>query len=186
MGVDRDLADVTSEDSGEFFQSLNLKMKGDGFDWELLNVYGPAHDDRKRDFLEELQNKVQSAEHPVLLGGDFNLIRRIEEKSSSNVDLHMMDAFNNMINNTALRELQRSGNRYTWTNKQNPPIMCVLDRVLCSTSREDNFNLVSIFTAPRLGSNHNPSILDTDEVIGQQQHYFRFSSHWLNQHGFKD
>jgi len=129
---------------------------------------------------------VQSVEHPVLLGGDFNLVRRIEEKSSSNVDLHMMDAFNNMINNTALRELQRSRSRYTWTNKQNPPIMCVLDRVLCSTSWEDNFNLVSIFTAPRLGSDHNPLILDTDEVVGQQQHYFRFSSHWLNQQGFKD
>jgi len=58
-------------------------------------------------------------------GGDFNLVRKVEEKLTGNVDVHMMDAFNEMINTTSLRELHRSGSRYTWTNKQNPPIMCL-------------------------------------------------------------
>ena len=61
-------------------------------------------------------------------------MRRIEEKSNGNVNVQMMEAFNEMINNTALRELHRTRSRFTWTNKQNPPIMCVLDRVLVSNS----------------------------------------------------
>lgn len=186
MGVDKELAEVSSEDMGEFFQSSVLTMKADGFQWMLVNIYGPAHDDRKLEFIEELQSKVLSYSGPMLLGGDFNLVRRIEEKSSGNVDIPLMDAFNDMINNTSLRELQRSGSRYTWTNKQIPPIMCVLDRVLVSNSWEDKFNLVFVMTAPRLGSDHNPLLVDTGNNLTPQHFYFRFSAQWLNQQGFKD
>jgi hypothetical protein len=177
---------VSAEDKGEFFQSCTLTMKLDGFQWMLLNIYGPAHDDRKLEFLEEIQKKVLSSDLPMMLGGDFNLVRKVEEKSSGNVDAHLMEAFNDMINVTSLRELHRSGSRYTWTNKQNPPIMCVLDRVLVSNAWEDRYNLSTVVTAPRLGSDHNPLMLDTGDILSFQQHYFRFSAHWLNQGGFKE
>ena len=172
-------------DQGSFFQSYTLSMKKDGFKWMFLNIYGPAHDDRKLEFLEEIQNKVLSSDIPMILGGDFNLVRRVEEKSSRNVDTHLMEAFNDMINFTSLRELHRSGSRFTWTNKQIPPIMCVLDRVLVTNSWEDHFNLSSVVAAPRLGSDHNPLIMDTNEIVVTKNHYFRFSAHWLNQCGFK-
>jgi hypothetical protein len=55
-------------------------MKNDGFQWMLLNIYGLAHDDRKLEFLEEIQNKVLSSDIPMMLGGDFNLVRRVKEK----------------------------------------------------------------------------------------------------------
>jgi len=161
-------------------------MKKDGFKWMLLNIYGPAHDDRKLEFLEEIQEKVLSSDIPMILGGDFNLVRRVEEKSSRNVDTHLMEAFNDMINFTSLRELHRSGSRFTWTNKQIPPIMCVLDRVLVTNSWEDHFNLSSVVAAPRLGLDHNPLIMDTNEIVVTKNHYFRFSAHWLNQCDFKE
>jgi hypothetical protein len=113
MGVDKELASVTAEDAGNFYQSFNLTMKADGFQWSLFNIYGLAHDDRKLEFLEEIHAKVQSVEYPMLLGGDFNLVRKVEEKSNGNVDVHMMEAFNEMISNTALRELHRTGSRFT-------------------------------------------------------------------------
>ena len=72
-------------------------------------------------FSEEIQTKILATEIPIMLGGDFNLIRRIEEKSSGNVNVPLMDAFNEMIHTTGLRELHRSGSRYTWSNKQTPP-----------------------------------------------------------------
>lgn len=123
---------------------------------------------------------------PVMMRGGFNLVRKVEEKSSINVNVSLMDAFDDMINTTALRELQRSGGRYTWSNKQNPPIICVLDRVLISNSWEDKFNLASVFTAPRLGSDHNPLIVDTGEGLNLRQHCFKFNSQWLLQRGFYD
>jgi exonuclease III len=58
MGIDRDHATVLSEESGQFFQSCTIKMKSDGFQWSLFNVYGPAHDDRKLEFLDEIQNYI--------------------------------------------------------------------------------------------------------------------------------
>lgn len=103
-----------------------------------------------------------------MLGGDFNLVRKIEEKSSGNVDLHMINAFNEMINLTELREIQRTSSRFTWSNKQTPPIMCVLDRMLVSNSWEDKYNLISVLTAPRVGSDHNPFIVDTGVIVPTQ------------------
>lgn len=58
----------------------------------------------------------------MLLGGDFNMIKKVEEKSSRNVDIQLMDAFNDMINITELRELHRTSSRYTQSNKQTPLI----------------------------------------------------------------
>lgn len=127
MGVSKDMATVLEEDHGTFFQSLKLTMTSDNFEWYLMNVYGPAHEDRKLESLEEITNRIQTLDRPVLIGGDFNLVRTREEKSSGNVNVHLMDAFNEMIETTSLWELQRTGSRYTWSNKQTPPIMCVLD-----------------------------------------------------------
>jgi len=56
-------------------------------------------------FLEEIQIKVLSSDLPLLLGGDFNMVRKTEEKSSGNADIHMMDAFNEMINLTAFKRV---------------------------------------------------------------------------------
>jgi hypothetical protein len=50
--------------------------------WQLFNVYGPVQDDKKLDFfLKGLQSVVEHFQSPKMLGGDFNLIRRVEEKS---------------------------------------------------------------------------------------------------------
>lgn len=184
MGIDKDMADVSDESMGRFFQSCILKMHSDGFCWQLVNIYGPAHDDNKLEFFEEIQTLVHNSEVPILLGGDFNMVRKVEEKSSGNVNYQMIDAFNRMINTTELREIHRSGSRFTWSNKQNPPILCVLHRILASNSWEDKYNFVSVLTAPRIGSDHNPLIVDTGDNLASQAHYFRFNSQWLRQDGF--
>lgn len=50
----------------------------------------------------------------------------------------------------------------------------------------DKFNLTTILTAPRVGSDHNPLILDTGISQCTQHHFFRFNAHWLHQTGFSD
>jgi hypothetical protein len=46
--------------------------------------------------------------------------------------------------------------------------MCVLDRVLVSNSWEDKFDLTILVIAPRLGSDHNPLLLNTDDSLCQR------------------
>jgi hypothetical protein len=53
--------------------------------------------------------------------GDFNLIRRPEDKNRDGVDLNEMFLFNKAINKLELVELPLHGRRYTWTNKQFSP-----------------------------------------------------------------
>ena len=113
------------------------------------------------EFISELQTKITNTQGPILLGGDFNLVRRVAKKSFGNVEVRFIYAFNNMIDTTQLRELERSGSRYTWTHNQIPLIMYVLDRVLVNNSWDDKFNLAHVHTNPRLGPDHNPLIVDT-------------------------
>lgn len=40
---------------------MKLIMKADGFEWLLFNIYGLAHDERKREFLKEIQLKIRSS-----------------------------------------------------------------------------------------------------------------------------
>ena len=43
-----------------------------------------------------------------------------------------------------------------------------------------------MITGPRLGSDHNPLMVDTRGNVPGQQFYFRFSAHWLPQEGFRE
>jgi hypothetical protein len=85
--------------------------------FEFVGVYGPADHARASVFLEELENKVSRSQHLVVVGGDFNLIRENEDKSNNNINWPRVHLFNDYIARLALRELNRSGARFTWTNK---------------------------------------------------------------------
>jgi exonuclease III len=80
-------------------------------------VYGPANHDKSGEFLEELKNKCRNSEVPMVLGGDFNLIRGRADKSNSNINWNLVNLFNNFIADLQLQKLRRGGRRFTWTNK---------------------------------------------------------------------
>ena len=86
MGAPHAAATICNEDKGEFFQSLTIRNVDDDFEWELINVYGPMQDDKKREFLQELVCKIHSVSLPCVVGGDFNMVRRVEDKSTGQVN----------------------------------------------------------------------------------------------------
>ena len=53
----------------------------------------------------------------MIMGGDFNLIRKESEKSSDHYNHLLITQFNDFIGNHQLREVTRVGSKYTWTNK---------------------------------------------------------------------
>lgn len=126
-------------------------------------MYGPIQADRKDSFLQELREKILSLNHPFIIDGDFNLIRYAWEKSSDNLDQCWMDAFNDFINDTGVRELLRKGGKYTWSNKQLNPVMCVLDRVFVSSDWDEKFPVTTYVSLVRVGSDHCPIIVDTED-----------------------
>jgi hypothetical protein len=95
-------------------------------------VYGPADHGRSEEFLQELVRFVSASPFPVVVGGDFNLIRGLGDKSSRNINWPRVRQFNDALVTMSLREISRVGSWYTWTNRQLDPIRCVLDRVFVS------------------------------------------------------
>ena len=129
IAVRKDLFEFQEKDQGEFYVSLVVRDLNSSLNWEVI-IYGPVALNRKDDFFAEITDKVLRARLPVCLGGDFNVVRYEEEKSCGFVHRSLMYKFNVMINLLQLRELHRSGCKFTWTNKQVNPTMEVLDRVL--------------------------------------------------------
>lgn len=73
--------------------------------WEVIIVYGSADHGRSVDFLDEVKSKVDRYTTPVVVAGDFNLIRQASDKSSAIVDRRLMCLFNDCIADLALREI---------------------------------------------------------------------------------
>jgi hypothetical protein len=90
-----------------------LISREDNFQWELVNVYGPVQNDRRPEFLQELTQKLQNTSCPIMMGGDFNLIRYAWEKSSNNINQFWLDSFNGFTMDNGLLELNRIGSKYT-------------------------------------------------------------------------
>jgi hypothetical protein len=95
----------------------------------MVTVYGPVNHELLSDFLEEVGTICQNCVLPLVISGDFNLIREMSDKNSDNIDFRLIDQFNSFIRDHHLRELKRSGQKFTWTNKQDKPILVNLDMV---------------------------------------------------------
>lgn len=83
-----------------------------------MPVYGPAYDELKQAFIDELIFLCASSSIPILVvvGGGFNLIRQAIEKSSRNITQSWADKFNDWVNAAVLMEIKTANRQYTWSN----------------------------------------------------------------------
>ena len=88
---------------------FTLRCKNDGFKFVLYTVYGPTQYQNKQDFLVELANTCSKETLPYLIGGDFNIMRRPEDKSSGVLDFKWPNLFNAVIESFDLKEIVMSG-----------------------------------------------------------------------------
>jgi hypothetical protein len=84
-------------------------------------------------FLQELVQACDVGNLPLMVGGDFNIIRSPREKNNTRYDDRWSFLFNVVINSLELIELELSGRHYTWANNLQTPIYKKLDRILVST-----------------------------------------------------
>lgn len=129
MGLNQDSLELEDFDIKDFCVVMSIRDRRSNFRWVMVTVYGPVDHGLSREFLEELGTVCSQSLLPIILGRDFNLIREEDDKNSETVSFQLMDIFNEFIGTYQLRELKRSGQKYTWTNKRDNPIMVNLDRV---------------------------------------------------------
>jgi hypothetical protein len=83
------------------------------FWWCAINVYGPANHHFSGMFLQELSELCENEMLPIIIGGDFNLLRSESEKNSLHIDQNLIDIFNGFIRKHNLREVSMGGLKYT-------------------------------------------------------------------------
>ena len=113
VGVNSTTLHVNNVSHGDRCVKFKLRSRSDGFEWSLVSVYGAAQDDKKHEFLAELSRICQDDTQPMLVGGDFNIIRRKEDKNNDNFDPRWPFMFNAIIESLDLREIALSGRQFT-------------------------------------------------------------------------
>jgi exonuclease III/ubiquitin len=187
LGVNPSVFDIGAIDEGDFYCKFRLRNKVDGFIWTLFAVYGPAQDDLKSAFLAEMASACGTEPHPFIIGGDFNIMRRPEDKNNSNFNYRWPNLFNAVIESLELREIEMTSRQYTWSNDLDPPTFEKLDRVLMSPDWELKFSNVTVKALDRARSDHTPLLLNGRVAASTGNHgMFKFELGWLIRDGFHD
>ena len=97
LGVRCDSLEVRSVVMGDFAVKFRVRSKADGFNWALVAVYGAAQPEFKPEFLADLVRICGPEQLPILVGGDFNIIRRRDEKNNDNFDGRWSFMFNTIL-----------------------------------------------------------------------------------------
>jgi mannosylglycoprotein endo-beta-mannosidase len=186
LGVKEDGLQVEDWCEGEFYMAATVKNRIDNWRWNIIIVYGPADHTQSKRFLEEIGGKCRATTLPTIIGGDFNLVRETSDKSNGVANKGLMRAFNDFIANNELREIHREGGKFTWTNNQSSPIMSNIDRVMATTNWEVKNPTCTLTSLTRIGSDHNPILLDTGVNFVRKRPQFFFEKQWNKLEGFND
>ena len=186
LGVNEDNFKVKNWSSGSFFIRVDVLQLDTSEHWTCFVVYGPADHRRTDEFLSEMTTAISACSLPLVVGGDFNLIRGSEDKNNDNINWPRVHKFNDFIANLALWEIRRGGSRYTWTNWQLNPVRLVLDRVLMTSGWEMLFPLCSVMAGTIIGSDHAALILSSGVELKKRSSRFFFENAWLERPEFED
>lgn len=158
-----------------------LKLK-----YYVIIVYGSAQEEMKDEFLVELGAACGDQELPMLVGGDFNILRFDSDKNRNRRRrCKKTDMLNAIINTHELREIVMSGGQFTWSNNHVIPTLEKLDRILVSSDWEDLFPLMTVRKLVRELSDHNPLIIDTmEQAEPKRKKEFRFDVSWCKHPDF--
>jgi hypothetical protein len=168
----------------------DYRLIGSNRPGHLTNVYGLASPRDKQAFLRSLRYVASLAQYKNwTVGGDFNIIRSLEEKrgGSRRLDRDSGD-FNTLIDDLHLIDLDTNNGLHTWTNRRTSihQIACKLDRFLISESLmlEGTAMESAILNFSR--SHHWPLQLRMDILATPGKKPFRFDKFWLDHPEFQE
>ncbi|VVA41200.1 PREDICTED: RNA-directed DNA polymerase, partial [Prunus dulcis] len=151
---------ISDFEIGEFSVSIRI-LDASGGDWWLSGIYGPCHPRDRRRFWEELAGLFGLCGNKWCIGGDFNVVRFVSEKSNGGRMTSSMKTFNDFIDDTNLRDPNLLNASFTWSNFRENAVCRRLDRFLFSEEWEDSFPHVKHTALARVTSDHCPIMLDT-------------------------
>jgi hypothetical protein len=172
LGVNIDMFEVGDWVIKNFSISCELVNKKDGFKSRICIVYGASSDDKREEFIDELHRLIDEIKVPVIIGGDFNLVRYKKDKSNGCVYFKWCDKFNEWIDKYGLLEIKLFGRSFTCSNNQENVVMSHIDRIFCNTDFDTKFPLGWVKALTRNPSDHVPLLWEAGQ--NQPKKVFRF------------
>ncbi|KAL8150228.1 hypothetical protein V2J09_020036 [Rumex salicifolius] len=169
---------------------IHARVKGTDNWFHLIIVYGPPTYMRRQVFWEDLEACISEISEPLFVGGDFNCIINLDERSGGSRGLSMdSDVFANLINRLELVDLGFSGARFTWGRGvlSNPNRVAKrLDRFLANIQGMTHWNEAEVRHLTSIASDHKPLylVLSPNVVVERTARPFRFEAMWLSHHQF--
>jgi len=112
----------------EFALSIQFTSLHNNTDWILTCMYGPCTPDGKQRFVEWMKNIQMPPDFDWIILGDFNLMRKPENRNKIGGNISEMCMFNDAISTLGLNEIELQGRKFTWSNQQQPsPLLEKLD-----------------------------------------------------------
>lgn len=185
VGINIDKLSMLAVSKGDFHVKIELQDMQTNFCWDLIAVYGAAQNAHKDRFLTELANIIQKQMKPLVMGGDFNIIRKESDKNKAGGYNRWSFIFNAVIEQANLREIFLGGRKFTWCNNQENPTLEKLDRIFVNTDWEKEYPLTMAKTLTRSISDHNPLLIDTG-VLKITHKSFKFELSWFLREDLKE
>lgn len=105
-------------------------------------------------------NTCSMETRPLMVGGDFKIIRNPTENNNDRYDGRCTMLSNAYIESLYLREIELSGRKFTWASSASVPTYEKFDRILVSTGWEQKFPLSIMEALTTNISDHMPLHLD--------------------------
>lgn len=156
----------------------------------LVVVYAAPTVSRRSGLWDTLKGVIQGIDEPLVIGGDFNTIIRLDERTGGNGRLSLDSlAFGEWVNELSLIDMGFKGNQFTWRRGrvESTYVAKRLDRVLCNAHSRLKWQEALVTHLPFLSSDHTPLHvqLSPSPQCNPSRRPFRFEAAWLQHEGFQ-
>jgi hypothetical protein len=83
VGIKKETFEIHEHVVGDHYVRILLTDKTINFKWNSIVVYGAAQADKKVAFLTELSSVCHSSKFPLMVAGDFSIVRNSTEKNKA-------------------------------------------------------------------------------------------------------
>jgi len=143
-------------------QFIHAKIVSETETLHLIVVYAAPSVSRRSGLWGCLKTAIEGVDGPLVIGGDFNTIIRLDERTGGNGRLSLDSlAFGEWINELMLIDMGFKGSQYTWRRGrlEDNFIAKRLDRILCCPQARLRWQEATVTHLPVVASDHAPLYL---------------------------
>ncbi|XP_010468194.1 PREDICTED: uncharacterized protein LOC104748217 [Camelina sativa] len=157
----------------------------------LIVIYAAPSVTQRSGLWGSLKSVIEGVDGPLMVGGDFNTILRLDERTGGNGRLSPDSlAFGEWMNDLTLIDTGFRGSRFTWHRGRSEQtyISKRLDQILCCPHARLKWQESVVTHLPVFASDHAPLYMQLCPVSrgDPKRRPFHFEAAWLKHEGFQE